>query len=78
MNIKKVPDERVGEEICVWIIPNTNDSLSADEVRDFCKGNISQFKIPRFIKFVERFPINANGKVMKNQMKDEAVLEYKL
>ena len=45
------------------------------ELRKFCQGNISHFKIPRFIKFVDKFPVNANNKVLKNKMREIAIEE---
>lgn len=73
-----VPDERLGEEICVWIILKKGSTTNVEDVRSFCKGNITHFKIPRYIKFVDQFPINANNKVLKNKMQEEAIKEYKL
>lgn len=74
----KVPDERLGEEICAWIIRRPGSQLNEEDVINFCKGNITHFKIPRYIKFVDRFIINANNKALKNKMRDEAIKEYKL
>ena len=58
-----VPDERVGEEVCVWIKLKPEANLSIEQIKEFCKGNIAHFKIPKFVKFVDSFPINATGKV---------------
>ncbi|MFU0791081.1 MAG: hypothetical protein ACFWT6_14150 [Virgibacillus proomii] len=57
-----VPDKKYGEEIMAWIIPKENSNLTEEEIRDFCKGNISWHKIPRYIEFVEEFPMTASGK----------------
>jgi fatty-acyl-CoA synthase len=73
-----VPDERMGEEICVWIKRKPNASINEEEVKQFCRGQISQFKIPKYIKFVESFPINANAKILKNEMRQQAVKELNL
>lgn len=63
-----VPDERVGEELCVWIKLKSGMQMTADEVKEFCKGNVAYFKIPRYVKFVDSFPINATGKAQKFKM----------
>lgn len=73
-----VPDERMGEEICAWIKLIPDAEMNAEEIISFCKGKISQFKIPKYIKFVEKFPINANNKILKIEMRKQAILEYNL
>src|SRR5258708_36866299 len=47
-----VPDPRLGEEVCAWIVPKPGQTPEAEEIRAFCRGQIAHFKIPRFIKFV--------------------------
>ena len=70
-----VPDLRYGEELCAWVILREGEELDADGVRDFCKGQIAHYKIPRYIKFVDAFPMTVTGKIQKflirQQMKDE-------
>ena len=61
-------NERVGEEVCLWIKLKPNAKLTTKEVLTFCSGKIAYFKIPKHIKFVESFPISANGKVQKFKM----------
>jgi len=73
-----VPDERLTEEICAWIKLKANHSLTQEDVTKFCKNNISHFKIPRYVKFVDSFPINANNKLLKNVMREKAIEELKL
>jgi fatty-acyl-CoA synthase len=74
-----VPDERYGEELCAWIILREGATLDAPAVRCFCEGRIAHFKIPRYIKFVDAFPLTVTGKVQKylirEQMKRELGLE---
>ncbi len=65
-----VPDAKYGEEVCAWIKLRDDHSASDDEIRDFCKGNIAHFKIPRYIRFVEEFPMTITGKVQKFVMRD--------
>jgi fatty-acyl-CoA synthase len=70
-----VPDAKYGEEVCAWIKLREGEQATADEIRDFCKGRISHFKIPKYIRFVEAFPMTVTGKVqkfvMREQMKEE-------
>ena len=73
-----VPDERLTEEICAWIKLKANHSMTQEDVKTFCKNNISHFKIPRYVKFVESFPINANNKLLKNVMREKATEELHL
>ena len=73
-----VPDERHGEEICAWIRKKPDSKLDEEGIKAFCKEKISHFKIPRYIKFVDSFPINANQKILKNVMKDMASKELNL
>jgi fatty-acyl-CoA synthase len=74
----KVPDERLQEEVCVWVKLMPDSKLTETELRDYCKNNISHFKVPRYIKFVDSFPINANNKILKNVMRQKATEELKL
>ena len=73
-----VPDERYGEELMAWIIPRAGATLSEDEVKQFCRGQIAHFKIPRYVKFVDSFPMTVTGKVQKFKMREEAVEELGL
>lgn len=56
-----------------WIKLHARESATEEEIRDFCKGNIAHFKIPRFIWFVEEFPMTVTGKVQKFRMREEAI-----
>lgn len=74
-----VPDHKYGEELCAWIVLRDGEATSEDEVRDFCRGQIAHYKIPRYIKFVEAFPMTVTGKIQKfvirQRMKEELGLE---
>ena len=74
-----VPDEKFGEELCAVIILREGEILTEMEVKDFCKGQIAHYKVPRYIRFVEEFPMTVTGKVMKykirQQLKQELGLE---
>jgi fatty-acyl-CoA synthase len=65
-----VPDEKYGEEVCAWVKLREGESASEEEIRDFCKGNIAHFKIPRYVRFVEDFPMTVTGKVQKFKMRE--------
>jgi fatty-acyl-CoA synthase len=73
-----VPDERYGEELMAWIVLRPGGSLTEEAVRDFCRGQIAHFKVPRYVKFVDSFPMTVTGKVQKFKMRDTAVGELGL
>jgi fatty-acyl-CoA synthase len=73
-----VPDERYGEELMAWIIPRADAVLSAEDVREFCQGQIAHFKIPRYVKCVQEFPMTVTGKVQKFRMREQAIDELGL
>ena len=52
-----IPDERVGEEVCAWIRLKPDQKMTIEEFHKFCEGKIAFFKIPKYIKFVEGFPV---------------------
>jgi fatty-acyl-CoA synthase len=60
-----VPDEKFGEELCVWIRLRKGERSSAEEIVEFCRGQIAHYKIPRYIRFVDAFPMTVTGKVQK-------------
>lgn len=73
-----VPSRKYGEEICVWIQLIEGESATEEEIREFCKGKIAHYKIPRYVKFVEEFPMTVTGKIQKFKMRDAAIEEYGL
>ncbi len=64
-----VADEKFGEEVCAWIIPRPGAMLTADDVRDHCKGRIAHYKVPRYIRIVETFAMTVTGKAQKFEMR---------
>ena len=60
-----VPDVKFGEELCAWIRLKDGDTATPEEIKQFCKGQIAHYKIPRYIKFVQDFPMTASGKIQK-------------
>jgi fatty-acyl-CoA synthase len=73
-----VPDARLGEEVCAWIVPKPGEKPTADEIRGFCQGRIAHFKVPRHVRFVEAFPLTATGKAQKFAMREAMIRELGL
>jgi fatty-acyl-CoA synthase len=73
-----VPSERYGDEVMGWVKLRDGVSLTADEPRAACRGRIATYKIPRFWKFVDSFPMTVTGKVQKFRMRDLAIEELEL
>jgi fatty-acyl-CoA synthase len=68
-----LPDEFYGEEIMAWVQLRAGQSVSEEEMREFCRGNIAHFKIPRWIWFVDEFPTTVTGKLQKFRMREIAL-----
>jgi fatty-acyl-CoA synthase len=60
-----VPDAKYGEELCAWIRLRAGATSSQEEIRAFCEGQIAHYKIPRYVRFVDEFPMTVTGKVQK-------------
>ncbi|MGN6570650.1 MAG: AMP-binding protein [Pseudolabrys sp.] len=73
-----VPDVKYGEELCAWVKLKPDMSSTPEEIQDFCKGQIAHYKIPRYVKFVDAFPMTVTGKVQKFIMREQMVDELKL
>jgi fatty-acyl-CoA synthase len=73
-----VPDIKFGEELCAWIQLKAGTSSTEEEFREFCKGQIAHYKIPRYIRFVSEFPMTITGKVQKFVMREHMVKELGL
>ncbi len=67
-----VPSRRYGEEVGAFIIKKENSELAPEDVRDFCRGRIAWHKVPRYIAFVESYPLTASGKVQKYKLREMA------
>jgi fatty-acyl-CoA synthase len=68
-----VPDEKYGEEIMAWVKVREGQAATEEEIRDFCRGKIAHYKIPRYVRFVDAFPMTVTGKVQKFLMREESV-----
>jgi fatty-acyl-CoA synthase len=73
-----VPDERYGEELMAWVIPRAGAPVTGEEIREFCQGQIARYKIPRYVKLVDSFPMTVTGKVQKFKMREMAIEELGL
>jgi fatty-acyl-CoA synthase len=73
-----VPDRKYGEELCAWIVLKPGEALTPEAARDFCKGQIAHYKIPRYIRFVQGFPTTVTGKVQKFAMREAMIAELNL
>ena len=60
-----VPDPKYGEELMAWVILKSGEKLTSDELKEYCKGKISFHKIPKYIEFIEAYPMTASGKIQK-------------
>jgi fatty-acyl-CoA synthase len=73
-----VPDAKYGEEIMAWVRLREGATVSAEELREYCRASIAHFKIPRYVKFVEAFPTTVTGKVQKFIMREESIKDLGL
>ena len=73
-----VPDEKYGEELCAWIIPRDGATVDLDSVRAFCHGRIAHYKVPRYVKVTDGFPMTVTGKVQKFLMREQSTRELGL
>jgi fatty-acyl-CoA synthase len=73
-----VPSERYGEEVMAWVRLRPGASVTATGLDDFCRGQIATFKIPRYWKFVDEFPMTVTGKIQKFRMREAAIAELGL
>ncbi len=73
-----VPDARYGEEIMAWVQLRDGAALDADDIKEFCRGQIAHYKIPRYIKFTDEFPMTITGKIQKYLMREQSIQELGL
>ncbi len=65
-----VPDPKMGEEVCAWVQLRNGTSLTEEQLKAFCRDRISHFKIPRYVRFVDEYPMTVTGKIQKFVMRD--------
>ncbi len=73
-----VPDAKYGEELMAWVKLRPGVTLTGDDIRRLCRGKIATYKIPRYYKFVDAFPMTVTGKVQKFRMREQAIQELGL
>jgi fatty-acyl-CoA synthase len=73
-----VPDERFGEELMAWVKLRDGASLTVEELRGYCEGRLAHFKIPRYLKVVDGFPMTVTGKIRKVEMRKVSIEELGL
>ncbi|MFM0020809.1 AMP-binding protein [Paraburkholderia azotifigens] len=73
-----VPDSKYGEEVCAWIVVRAGEHLTAEDVQEFCRGQIAHYKIPKYIRFVDELPMTVTGKVQKFVMRERMIDELRL
>ncbi len=73
-----VPDVKYGEELMAWVKLRPGAQITREELRAFCKGKIATFKIPRYWKFVDSYPMTVTGKIQKYKMRETAIEELGL
>jgi fatty-acyl-CoA synthase len=67
-----IPDVIYGEEVMAWIILKDGESATTEEIKQFCQGKISKHKIPRYIEFIDSYPMTASGKIQKFRLREKA------
>jgi fatty-acyl-CoA synthase len=70
-----VPDAKYGEEVCAWIVARPGETMTEDEVKAFCQGQIAHYKMPRYIRFKDAIPMTVTGKPQKFLMRDTMMEE---
>jgi fatty-acyl-CoA synthase len=73
-----IPDQRYGEELCAWVRLRDGETATAEEIRTFCQGQIAHYKVPRYVKFVDGFPMTVTGKIQKFLMRQHMIDELGL
>jgi len=73
-----VPDKKYGEELAAWIHLKEGETATEEEIKAFCKGKIAHYKIPRYVKFVEEYPMTVTGKIQKYKMREVSIKEFGL
>jgi fatty-acyl-CoA synthase len=73
-----VPDAKYGEELCAWVKLRPGSSVTTEQVRDFCSGKIAHYKVPRYVRVTQEFPMTVTGKVQKYKMRETSITELGL
>jgi fatty-acyl-CoA synthase len=73
-----VPDERYGEEICAWVRLRPGMQLAEESLKEFCRGRIAHYKVPRYVVFVDEYPTTVTGKVQKYRLRELGIAQFNL
>jgi len=73
-----VPDAKYGEAVMAWVLLKEGEKVTAEELTEYCKGNIAHFKVPKYFKFTESFPMTVTGKIRKIEMRQISIKELNL
>jgi fatty-acyl-CoA synthase len=73
-----LPDAKYGEVVAAWIVPRPGTTLTADQLRDYCRGQIAHFKIPQYIQIVDQLPKTVTGKIRKHVLRDQGIADFGL
>ncbi len=73
-----LPDEKYGEVPAAWVVPKPGESLTADEIRAYCQGQIAHYKVPRYVEISETLPKTVTGKVRKHVLRDHGIERHGL
>jgi fatty-acyl-CoA synthase len=78
VQVTGVPDPKFGEEIIAWVSLKSGAKMNEDDIKAFCKGKIAHYKVPRYIKFTDEFPMTVTGKIQKYKMRQVSIVELGL
>jgi fatty-acyl-CoA synthase len=73
-----VPDLKYGEELCAWVQLREGASLTVEQLREFCDGKLAHYKVPRYLRVTDEFPMTVTGKVQKFKMRETSIQELSL
>lgn len=77
VHIIGVPDPYYGEELCAWVKVKEGQKLTPEDITSHCRKRIARYKVPRYVKFVEAFPMTVTGKVQKYKMREASARELR-
>ncbi|HAD03206.1 MAG: AMP-binding protein [Desulfuromonadales bacterium GWD2_61_12] len=78
VQIYGVPDRKYGEQVMAAVIVKQGETLTEEEIKDFCRGRIANYKVPHYVKFVDEYPMTASGKIQKFKLRNLAIAELQL
>jgi fatty-acyl-CoA synthase len=73
-----LPDEKYGEELCAWIVLKPGQTATAEDIKLFCDNQIARYKVPRYVRFVDAFPMTVTGKIQKFRIRETMIEELRL